>query len=113
MTTPQREYHYEEHFSDEPHGKLATMMSSNAYVYVLIIYFIASGSNLSGGAAGQEFNHALRSPSKSPSKIRIKGSGPSKFIKPSHEKQNIFWHSSQDSVPPPNFSPGISNDFSR
>ncbi|KAI0747975.1 peptidase family C78-domain-containing protein [Daedaleopsis nitida] len=84
MTIPQRENHYEEHFSDEPH---------------------ASGSVSSGSAAGKESKHTSRSPAKFPSKIRIKT--PSNFIKPSHDKQNIFWHSSQDSNPPPNFSPGL------
>ncbi|KAI1796022.1 peptidase family C78-domain-containing protein [Ganoderma leucocontextum] len=69
MTIPEREFHYEEHFS-EPSRASSSKPSSKLSTEPLSRF-------------------------KSP------------FRQVSHEKQNVFWHSSMTSEPPSNFAPGL------
>ncbi|KAM5539029.1 hypothetical protein V8D89_007252 [Ganoderma adspersum] len=91
MAIPQREFHYEEHFSEPPPAASG------------------SGSGMSGGTV--ESPGSLPSYSKPSSKLSVKPlsrfKSPSIFGRPSHEEQNVFWHSSMTSEPPPNFAPGL------
>ncbi|KAI9064277.1 DUF1671-domain-containing protein [Trametes sanguinea] len=88
LTLEKRQLHYEEHLS---------------------------GQSEVSGPSSSSIKKATHSLLKSPAKVASKPRFKSQFKQPfellhrnvSVDEQNIFWHASQSSDPPPNFSPGL------